>query len=101
MQLSGGVRQRISLARAFIKNAPILILDEPTSSLDIKTEAMIMEAMERLMKGRTTLMITHRLDTLSTCNVILHLEGGKLVETVRDHNKEFLAEKKLSFLTNS
>ena len=98
MQLSGGERQRISLARAFIKNAPVLILDEPTSSLDVKTEAQIMQAMELLMKGRTTFMITHRLDTLDTCNVLLHIEGGKLVELVRDHDKHFMAKKKLVLL---
>ena len=98
MQLSGGERQRISLARAFIKNAPVLILDEPTSSLDIKTEALIMEAMERLMEGRTTFMITHRLDTLNSCNLILHLENGKLVEVVRDHDVEFIAKKKSTLL---
>ena len=57
MTLSGGERQRISLARAFLKDAPILILDEPTSSVDIDTEAAIMEAMERLMRGRTTFII--------------------------------------------
>lgn len=98
MQLSGGERQRISIARAFIKNAPILILDEPTSSLDIKTEAQIMQAMERLMEGRTTFMITHRLDTLNSCNMILHLENGKIKEVVRDHDKDFLARKKKAFL---
>ena len=100
MQLSGGERQRISLARAFIKNAPVLILDEPTSSLDLKTEALIMEAMERLMEGRTTFMITHRLDTLNTCNIILHLEGGNLIEIVRDHDKDFLTKKKAALLKN-
>jgi ATP-binding cassette subfamily B protein len=98
MQLSGGERQRISLARAFIKNAPVLILDEPTSSLDIRTEALIMDAMERLMAGRTTFMITHRLDSLNSCNLILHLEHGKLVEVVRDHDSQYLANKKNSFL---
>ena len=98
MQLSGGERQRISLARAFIKNAPVLILDEPTSSLDIRTEALIMEAMERLMADRTTFMITHRLDSLSACNVILHLENGKLLEVVRDHDADYLANKKIAFL---
>jgi ATP-binding cassette subfamily B protein len=98
MQLSGGERQRISLARAFIKNAPVLILDEPTSSLDIRTESLIMEAMERLMAGRTTFMITHRLDSLSSCNVILHLEHGKLVEIVRDHDAEYLKLKKADFI---
>ncbi len=98
MQLSGGERQRISLARAFIKNAPVLILDEPTSSLDIRTEALIMEAMERLMANRTTFMITHRLDSLSSCNVILHLENGKLVEMVRDHTADYLEKKKTAFI---
>jgi ATP-binding cassette subfamily B protein len=98
MQLSGGERQRISLARAFIKNAPVLILDEPTSSLDIRTEGLIMDAMERLMAGRTTFMITHRLDSLDTCNVILHLEKGSLAEVVRDHDAAYLAQKKTAFL---
>jgi ATP-binding cassette, subfamily B, bacterial len=98
MKLSGGERQRISLARAFIKNAPVLILDEPTSSLDIKTEALIMDAMERLMEGRTTFMITHRLDTLNSCNIILHLENGKLLEVVRDHDLHFIKNKKAAFL---
>jgi ATP-binding cassette subfamily B protein len=79
VQLSGGERQRISLARAFLKNAPILILDEPTSAVDVKTEAVIMEAMERLMRGRTTFMIAHRLGTLDVCNVRLQLERGHLV----------------------
>lgn len=101
MQLSGGERQRISIARAFIKNAPVLILDEPTSSLDIKTEAQIMEAMERLMEGRTTFMITHRLDTLGSCNLILHLENGELVEFVRDYDVDFLIRKKKEFISQS
>ena len=79
MKLSGGERQRISLARAFLKNAPILILDEPTSSVDIKTEAVIMEAMESLMKDRTAFMIAHRLSTLEHCNVRLYLEHGRLI----------------------
>ena len=76
MQLSGGERQRISLARAFLKDAPILILDEPTSSVDVKTEAAIMEAMERLMRGRTTFMIAHRLSTLDGCDVRLEVDRG-------------------------
>jgi ATP-binding cassette subfamily B protein len=79
MCLSGGERQRISLARAYLKNAPILILDEPTSSVDIWTEAGIMQAMERLMQGRTTLMIAHRLSTLETCDKILRIEDGRVV----------------------
>ena len=94
MHLSGGERQRISLARAFIKNAPMLIMDEPTSSLDVKTEAQIMDAMQRLMEGRTTFMITHRLDTLRFCNVILHMEDGKLIDMVRDYDENYIEEKK-------
>ena len=78
MRLSGGERQRISLARAFLKNAPILILDEPTSSVDVKTEAMIMEAMERLMIGRTSFMIAHRLGTLEGCDVRLQVDRGRI-----------------------
>ena len=80
MRLSGGERQRVSLARAFLKDAPILILDEPTSSLDTMTEALIIDAMERLMKGRTTIMIAHRPKTLERCDVRLHLERGRVQE---------------------
>jgi ABC-type multidrug transport system ATPase subunit len=76
--LSGGERQRISLARAFLKDAPILVLDEPTSSVDVRTEAAIMQAMERLMSGRTTFMIAHRLETLAGCDVRLEVEDGAL-----------------------
>jgi ATP-binding cassette subfamily B protein len=79
MQLSGGERQRIALARAFLKDAPLLILDEPTSSVDVKTEAAIMEALRRLMRGRTTFIIAHRLNTLENCDMCLHLEQGRLV----------------------
>jgi len=74
MKLSGGERQRISLARAFLKDARILILDEPTSSLDLRTEASVIDAIHRLMNGRTTLMIAHRPSTLRACDVILFLE---------------------------
>jgi len=80
-RLSGGERQRISLARAFLKDAPILLLDEPTSSVDMKTEAAILKATERLMRGRTTFMIAHRLSTLETCDVMLELEHGRLVQS--------------------
>lgn len=79
-RLSGGERQRISLARAFLRNSPILILDEPTSSVDVHTEAAIMEATERLISGRTTFMIAHRLNTLKSCDLILVLEQGRLVD---------------------
>jgi ATP-binding cassette, subfamily B, bacterial len=78
MKLSGGERQRISLARAFLKNAPILILDEPTSSLDVHTESAILDTIQELMKGRTTLMIAHRPGTLRDCNMILVLEDGRV-----------------------
>ncbi len=78
MRLSGGERQRISLARAFLKDSPILILDEPTSSVDTRTEAEILEAMERLMKGRSTLLITHRPSALKNCDLILVIENGRL-----------------------
>jgi len=79
-RLSGGERQRISLARAFLRDSPILILDEPTSSVDVRTEAAIMQATERLMAGRTTFMIAHRLNTLKSCDLILELDCGRLVE---------------------
>src|SRR6266852_766737 len=78
MKLSGGERQRISLARAFLKDAPILILDEPTSSLDVHTETAILDTIQELMKGRTTLMIAHRPSTLRDCNLILVLEDGRV-----------------------
>lgn len=80
MRLSGGERQRIALARAFLKDAPILILDEPTSSVDVKTEAGIIEAMERLMSGRTTFIIAHRLNTLAKCDMGVVLSEGKVIE---------------------
>jgi ATP-binding cassette subfamily B protein len=83
MRLSGGERQRISLARAFLRDAPVLILDEPTSSVDVKTEALIMEAMERLMRGRTTFMIAHRLSTLESCDLRLQVEHGRIVDISR------------------
>ena len=80
MQLSGGERQRVALARAFLKDAPLLILDEPTSSVDVKTEAVILDAMDRLMRGRTAFLITHRASALVGCDVRLQLERGRLVE---------------------
>ena len=78
MTLSGGERQRIALARAFLRNAPILILDEPTSAVDTATESRIVEAINRLMQGRTTFMIAHRLSTLESCDVRLRVEAGKV-----------------------
>ena len=79
MKVSGGQRQRIALARAFLKDAPLLILDEPTSSVDVETEAAILETMDRLMQGRTSFLITHRASALANCNARLHLEGGRVV----------------------
>ena len=78
MRLSGGERQRIALARAFLRDAPILILDEPTSAVDLQTEALIMEALDRLMVGRTTFLITHRVTTLSRCDIHLELDEGRI-----------------------
>ena len=76
--LSLGERQRISLARVFLRDAPVLILDEPTSSIDVRTEALVMEALERLMASRTTFIIAHRLSTLERCDVLVELEDGRL-----------------------
>jgi ATP-binding cassette subfamily B protein len=82
LSLSGGERQRIALARAFLKDAPILILDEPTSSVDMGTEALIMEAMNRLMVGRTTIMIAHRLSTLSGSDQLLLLDHASRTASI-------------------
>jgi len=78
-KLSGGERQRIALARAFLRNAPLLILDEPTSSVDLKTEAVILEALERLMRSRTVFLITHRPSSWGMCDLWLQLEQGRLI----------------------
>jgi ATP-binding cassette subfamily B protein/subfamily B ATP-binding cassette protein MsbA len=78
--LSGGQRQRLAIARALLKNAPILILDEPTSALDAGTEALLLEALERLMQGRTTFIIAHRLSTIRNADRILVLDDGSLAE---------------------
>jgi ABC-type multidrug transport system fused ATPase/permease subunit len=78
--LSVGQRQRIGIARAFLKNAPILLLDEPTSALDPTTEAAIMDTIKELMHGRTTLIVTHRLATIHRLDRIVVLEHGRLVE---------------------
>jgi ABC-type multidrug transport system fused ATPase/permease subunit len=80
-KLSGGERQRISVARAFLKDAPILILDEPTSSIDSRTESVILDALDRLMEGRTTFMVAHRLSTIRNADQILVLNHGRIVES--------------------
>src|SRR4051812_21912420 len=79
--LSEGEKQRITIARALLRDAPILILDEPTSALDVETEALVMEAIERLMEGRTTFIIAHRLSTIRGCDRILVLRDGTIAES--------------------
>jgi len=91
-RLSGGERQRIALARAFLRDAPILIFDEPTSSIDVATEAEIMRATEELMRGRTTFMIAHRLSTLRLCDMVIRLEQGQVVEITHRVTTELLPE---------
>jgi ABC-type multidrug transport system fused ATPase/permease subunit len=81
--LSVGQRQRIGIARAFLKNAPILLLDEPTSALDPTTESAIMDTIKELMRGRTTLIVTHRLATIHHVDLIVVLEHGRVVEQGR------------------
>ena len=81
MTLSGGQRQRIAIARAIIRNTPILILDEPTSDLDASSEKLVFEALDRLMEGKTTIVIAHRLSTVRKADVIFVVKDGDIVET--------------------
>jgi ATP-binding cassette, subfamily B, bacterial MsbA len=79
--LSGGQRQRLAIARALLKNAPILILDEATSALDSASERHIQDALQRLMQGRTTLVIAHRLSTIEAADRIVVMDKGSLIES--------------------
>jgi ATP-binding cassette subfamily B protein len=92
VKLSGGERQRVAIARAILKNAPILILDEATSSLDSRSEALIQDALERLMKGKTTIVIAHRLSTIRQMDRIIVVDGGKVIED--GTHDELLADEK-------
>ena len=84
--LSGGQRQRLALARAFLKNSPILILDEPTAALDSETEAAVLRALERLRKGRTVFVVAHRLSTVRQADILLVMHDGQIVDAGRTTN---------------
>ena len=90
-EFSGGQRQRISIARAILKNPPILILDEATSSIDTRTERIVQDGMDKLMKGRTTFVIAHRLSTVRNADCIMVLEQGRIIE--RGTHDQLIAEK--------
>ena len=85
IKLSGGQRQRVAIARAILKDAPILVLDEATSALDSESEALIQDALEKLMKGRTSIVVAHRLSTIASMDKIVVLDDGKIVEQGSHH----------------
>jgi ABC-type multidrug transport system fused ATPase/permease subunit len=80
-RLSGGEAQRLAIARAFLKDAPLLVMDEPTSSLDPESERLVRDALDRLAQGRTSLIVAHRLNTVRTADRIVVLHEGRVAET--------------------
>ena len=84
-RLSGGERQRVSLARAFVRDAPLILLDEPTSAVDAGTESLIIGSLDLLMRGRTAFIITHRPSVLKNCDMVLHIEDGRITEVTTTH----------------
>ncbi|MCR8998367.1 ABC transporter ATP-binding protein, partial [Brevibacillus laterosporus] len=104
-RLSGGQKQRIAIARAILKDAPILLLDEPTSALDTQSEAMVQEALEQMMRNRSVLVVAHRLSTIKDADEVLVVDKGHIVESgthnellskngvyARLYKKQFIAE---------
>jgi subfamily B ATP-binding cassette protein MsbA len=94
-KISGGERQRLAIARALLKNPPILILDEATSSLDTESELLVQQAIERLMKGRTSIVIAHRLSTVQNANKIIVISDGEIVE--EGNHKDLLSKRGLYY----
>ena len=91
IKLSGGQKQRLSIARVFLKNPAILILDEATSSIDTRTERIVQDGMDKLMNGRTTFVIAHRLSTVRNSDCIMVLEQGRIIE--RGTHQQLIEEK--------
>ena len=105
-RLSGGQRQRICIARALLKNAPILILDEATSSLDSESESLVQKALENLMQGRTTFVIAHRLSTINHAHRIIVVRDGQIVEqgkheSLLAHKGEYFKLHNMQFSNNN